>query len=137
MHYDLKKPCDNCPFRRKGGVRLRPERAEDISQSMLSNQGAPFACHKTTKSVVRNGHCDRAITKDSQHCAGALIYADKQGRYNQTSRIMMRIGVYNPDLLDRAAYDDVFDDEDEMVEANTIAQEETDAAIEATKGPAS
>lgn len=131
MNYDLKKPCDNCPFLKQGGVRLEPERALEIARYATDRQGATFACHKTTRTV--DG--ERKPTKDSQHCAGALIFAEKQGFCNQANRIMERIGVYDASKLDRSTFDDVFDDETEMEEANITAKEDTRAAIEATKGP--
>lgn len=30
MRFDMKKPCDNCPFLRDGGIRLHEERVLEI-----------------------------------------------------------------------------------------------------------
>lgn len=101
---------------RQGGLRVHPERALEIARYATDSAGGEFACHKTTK---YNAQGDLVATKISQHCAGALIFADKQDRAHQMARINMRLGFYDPNLLDQAAFPLVFDDEDEMVAANT------------------
>ncbi len=115
MKYDAKRPCNNCPFLRENGVRLRPERAQEIARCALDSQGASFTCHKTT--VAGRGG-DRKDGPNAQHCTGALILMEKNDTANQMARIAMRLGVYDPRKLDKTAFDLVFDDEDEMVEAH-------------------
>lgn len=116
-------PCVNCPFRREGFIPLRAERVEEIAEGMLCTQGATFACHKTT------GHDDdgeTTIEADSQHCGGALIFAEKNGNATQMMRICERLGMYDAHKL-APNYDLVFDDLDEMLEAHArhpIAREE-------------
>jgi hypothetical protein len=118
MHFDLLRPCSNCPFLKEGGVRLTEARVSEIAGGMLSTQGHTFACHKTT-SPSENGS-DMLETKDSRHCAGALIFAEKNENATQMMRIAERLGMYDPRKMmsDQAAVDSVFADLDEMLEHN-------------------
>lgn len=121
MLYDLKKPCSNCPFLREGGVRLSEPRVREIAGAMLEWHGATFPCHKTTIDVEDDeGGSDRAAAPDSRHCAGALIFAEKNENANQLMRIAERLRMYKPKELmaNQAVVDLVFDDLDEMLEAN-------------------
>jgi hypothetical protein len=120
MKYTKTVPCKNCPFMRKGGIRLKPERAEEIGNMFSTGQGGEFPCHKTTVSIETEDGCDRAATKDSLHCAGALIFAEKQGTPSQMMRICERIGMYDAAKLmkNKKVVALVFDDLDEMLEAN-------------------
>lgn len=122
MRFELKRPCDNCPFRREGGVRhLAPERVAQIAGAMLDGQGATFACHKTTIDVEDDDGVEhRAAGPRSQHCAGALIFAEKNGNANQPMRIAERLGLYDAKALmaDKRVVDMVFDDLAEMLRAN-------------------
>ena len=111
MLYDKTMPCKGCPFRREGGVRLRPRRAREIADYATDSQGAMFACHETT------GVKGRRKAKEESQCAGSLIFAEKQGRANQMTRIMERLGLYNPAAFTEAAKAAVFDDIDEMLDA--------------------
>jgi hypothetical protein len=114
MRYDVTKPCANCPFRRDGFIPLHAERVEEIAEGMLSTQGASFACHKTLKDDEDG---DTVITSDSAHCAGALIFAEKNDNATQMMRICERLGVYDARKLE-PHHDLVFDDLDEMLEAH-------------------
>lgn len=50
---------------------------------MLSPDGGSFPCHKTVN------HSDEGEdTSRSKHCAGALIFAEKNGNATQIMRIM-------------------------------------------------
>jgi hypothetical protein len=71
---------------------------------------------------------DMLETKDSRHCAGALIFAEKNENATQMMRIAERLGMYDPRkmMADQAAVDSVFNDLDEMVESNFM---------EATRAP--
>lgn len=91
MEFDLKQPCDDCPFRcDKPNQRgwLGEERAKDIINTLYRNDQT-FACHKTT------GH--RA--KKQQHCAGAMILMERTGKANQLMRCYERIGYYDRNKL--------------------------------------
>ncbi len=124
MKYTMTSPCDNCPFRRKGFIPLKSTRADQIAQLMLitaGGAGGEFPCHKTTVDCEdEDGFSDLRETKDSLHCAGALIFAEKQGSATQMMRIAERLGMYDAKALmeNNPAVDEVFDTVDEMVEAH-------------------
>ena len=113
MHFQLITPCKNCPFRTDIKAYLKPQRVEEICDSLIYKQQS-FPCHKTTKDDDGNT-CE---TPNSQHCAGALIFLEKQDRPNQMMRIAERLGLYNRHKLDMDA--PVFDDEHEMIDAQKI-----------------
>jgi len=116
MHFDLHVPCGNCPFLRKGGIRLTKPRVKQITRDILSDQGKTFACHKTT--VERNGELVEATS--SRHCAGALIFSEKHGACTQMVRIAERLRMYDPLKLmgNQEVVDQVFDSVPEMQRAS-------------------
>jgi hypothetical protein len=81
---------------------------------MLSRNGGEFPCHKTLKAVDddQDGE-EHVVTEKSRHCAGALIFAEKNGTATQMMRISERLRLYDPSKLE--GQDDVFDDMDEML----------------------
>lgn len=97
----LTRPCSNCPFRRGMGF-LRRARARQIGENMLSFDGGSFICHRTAG-------------KTEAHCAGAAIFADKNGVQTQMMRIEQRLGLMG-DPATFADRDDIVDDLDELVE---------------------
>lgn len=113
-------PCGNCPFLRgKKAVRLTRERVEEIAGLMLDTGGGTFPCHKTTVDAEdENGECDRVEGPNTTHCAGALIFAEKNGNATQMMRIAERFNHdgngYDARRLNMEA--DVFDSIDEMLE---------------------
>lgn len=111
MKYDLRKPCDNCPFRNDIQPYIRPERVEEIV-------GAAFACHKTTKHDDDGEHIEN---DKEQHCAGSLILHEKMEQPHQMMRICERIGFYDRTKLDMDA--PVYDSVEEMIEAHEEANE--------------
>lgn len=118
--YALKRPCANCPFTRdEGAVRLMPGRIEELAEVALGNPGGTFPCHQT---VNYNG--PRKPSSESE-CAGALIFAEKQGRATQMTRIAMRLGMVDPSQLE--GQDRVFDSVDEML-ATAIGRQGDDDA---------
>ncbi len=116
MLYTMTKPCPECPFRRDGTggtpVRLRSDRIEEIAGLMLGGRG-DFPCHKTTVPDDAE-ECGLRATEDSLHCAGALIFAEKNETSTQMMRVVERLGLYDPSALDKDSFDEVFDDIDEM-----------------------
>lgn len=82
---------------------------------MLDSQGGTFPCHKTT--VFDDNTGDLESTKTSLHCAGALIFAEKQGRCTQMMRIAERLGCYDAQKLmaDTQAVASVFSSTKEML----------------------
>lgn len=99
MRFGLKRPCANCPFRNDRPEQegwLGAERASDIVDAITRQQGT-FSCHKT------NSHDEEGRvmeTRDSEHCAGALILLEKLEKPNQMMRIAERLGLYDRTKLD-------------------------------------
>lgn len=103
MDYTMTTPCSQCPFTRgPKAVRLMQGRIKEIAGIMLGGARGDFQCHKTLK------------VDKPQHCAGALIFAEKNGTATQMMRICERLGMYDHTQLNMDA--DVFDDIDEMME---------------------
>lgn len=123
MKWDMKKPCGNCPFKRRGHIPLHPERVQEIAGMMLDSQGGVFPCHKTTQ-LDDDGE---PIGREGQvHCAGALCFAEKHGTSTQMMRIAGRLGMYDPTPLERWSVQvEVFDTLDEMQDAHA----ESNAAL--------
>ncbi len=116
--FNTSKPCHDCPFLRFGGIRVRPGRVKEVAGLMLSPEGGSFPCHKT-RTLTEDGEHIR--TGDELHCAGALIFAEKNGNATQIMRIMERLGAYDAKKLmaDKYTVAAVFDDIEEMMEAQT------------------
>lgn len=113
-------PCSNCPFLKKGGIRLMSGRIRDLTRGLLSNPGRTFSCHKTTTVNEDNDEGDEEGWADNvedgpnaQHCGGALIFAEKHGHATQMMRIAERLGLYDPRKL--KGHDAVFSTVDEML----------------------
>lgn len=122
MNYNMRKPCDLCPFTRTG-LRLSPERAQELGGQIVDIHGQPgtaeFICHKTADEETEEGHLvarPYSDPKQSEHCAGALIFAEKQGVATQLMRFAERLRLYDPSKLDMKA--DVFDNLREMIKVN-------------------
>lgn len=118
MNYSMKTPCDGCPFLKgHGAIRLDKGRAKAIAEMMVQPQGGTFPCHKTTAFDDDGDHVAR---REEVHCAGALIFAEKNGVGTQMMRIAERLGIYDARALmtDNPAVKDVFDSVKEMVKAN-------------------
>lgn len=136
MHYDLHRPCDDCPFRREGGIRLTVPRILEISTIFLTCGAGDFACHKTTVDDPDDMGV-RMVTNDSKHCAGALIFAEKNETPTQMMRICERLrnndGSPMYDALKLKGHDEVFDTQDEMLEASVEKLEATERRIQKRK----
>lgn len=96
MKYDMVRPCENCPFLKTGGVRLRKGRIHEIAQSALDMN---FLCHKTAQGDETDDG-DYCATGAEQHCVGSEIFALKQGA------VMDRRGL---EPLDKTALPRVFE----------------------------
>lgn len=90
MKFDMKKPCKECPFIKGSAtnITLREGRLDGIVNE-ISN-GSTFTCHKTLDKK----------SSEQQHCAGAMIYLERDNNPNQMMRIAERIGCYNHKELD-------------------------------------
>ncbi len=114
MKFDMTTPCNDCPFRKVGGIRISEGRTHEIASMMLSSNGGTFVCHKTSSDVSGK----RLPEKDQVHCAGALIFAEKNDTATQMMRWMERIDLYDPKVLMASpAVNLIFDDLDSMVYA--------------------
>lgn len=117
--FKLTKPCDNCPFLKRGGIRVHPDRAREIASYFTDAQGGSFSCHKTVDySDDEDDALDGARTAGAreQICAGGMIFADKQGKANQIVRIMERLGAIDWATL-RQSRARVFDTLTQMLKA--------------------
>jgi hypothetical protein len=114
MTYSMVKPCANCPFRRGTAMRLTRARVKEIDSMMLNSQGGLFPCHKTTRFDDATG--SHVPHNGEVHCAGALIFAEKNGNQTQMMRIAGRLGMYDPSKM-KPHHDEVFDSMAEMRKA--------------------
>jgi hypothetical protein len=125
MDFKMTAPCDNCPFRKEGGIRLRPDRAREIAHQFTDSQGGTFPCHKTVDYGTEDDEGNTSLD-GTQMCAGGLLFAEKQGKANQLVRIMERIGAYDARKL--AGHDLVFDSLAMMLKAQLPKGRECNSA---------
>lgn len=91
MKYTLTEPCDACPFLKGSGFTWR---------SLCAHASGEFACHKACDLVD-----GRYVARNSKtpHCAGALIFLEKQNKPHQMMRICERLGMYDRTKLNITA----------------------------------
>jgi len=89
MRFDMKTPCVDCPFIEGSSTNttLREGRLEGIVQDIM--HGASFICHKTLE----------LNSTEQQHCAGAMLYLEREEQPNQIMRIAERLGRYDHSKL--------------------------------------
>jgi hypothetical protein len=92
MNYLLRTPCDACPF--LNGMSFTLTRLREFASG-------EFPCHKTARLDENIGYVSKG--DKSQHCAGALIFLEKQNAPHQMMRIMERMGYYDRSKLDMDA----------------------------------
>ena len=92
MKYNLTTPCDQCPFLIGSGFTW---------QALHGHAAGEFPCHKTCK-LDQSQHFVPRNDK-TPHCAGALIFLEKQKRPHQMMRIGERLGMYDRTKLDMSA----------------------------------
>jgi len=109
MKFDLKKPCDNCPFLREPYFHLGPDRREELADSL--RRGMSFSCHKTVNydddefAELDDDDDDdddddvHIPSQDEQHCAGALLTMMRCSRSTNMMHIAHRIGLFDADGL--------------------------------------
>lgn len=115
MNFNLKRPCRLCPFRYNIKGFLTKERVKDLESGLIDQQ-ATFTCHETNEYDDETG--EGIESKESKHCAGALILLEKLESPNQMMRISERLGFYDRRKLDMEA--PVFDSFDDMIDAQEI-----------------
>jgi len=133
MHFNMKRPCQDCPFRRDIDGFLTAGRAAEIAAGMLRDN-TTFQCHKTlnwysssdededeNEDEDGQGRCQSTQeSEQSEHCAGALIFSlkhENKARFaNGMLQIAERFGLYEPSKVDRDAFPQVFDSAEEMID---------------------
>ncbi|WP_158679891.1 DUF6283 family protein [Deinococcus sp. NW-56] len=92
--FSLKRPCQDCPFRRDAPGYLRPGKVDEIVREQ--EQGTPFFCHKTTT-------CTGYKTTDrrARYCAGSLLYGEAVHRHILPVRLAIHLGLWDPRALQR------------------------------------
>ncbi len=102
-HFRLMKPCANCPFLKKEGIDIGPQRLAEIQNHLLQNDRSTFQCHKTVHHPRLGGdwHEDGTYKPSGQEamCAGAMIWLEKMGRPTVSMRIAHYLGVYEPEAV--------------------------------------
>lgn len=98
MKFDLKTPCKDCPFIKGSSTNttLPDERLDQIVSDI--RHGMSFTCHKT----LEKPSCEQ------QHCAGAMIFLEREERPNQMMRIAERVRSYDYTKLNMDA--DIIDE---------------------------
>lgn len=91
MNYKLTTPCGACPFLIGSGFTWR---------SLVAHSSGEFGCHKACELTEEGMYQPKEKTP---HCAGALIFLEKQNKPHQMMRICERIGLYDHTKLDMAA----------------------------------
>lgn len=97
----LKRPCNDCPFRKEGGLFLHKERIKEIG-AIATNDLMTFTCHKTLEAEKK------------QHCAGAMIFAEKHNRPTVAMRLAAMWEIYNPEEM--LGHDEVWESLDQWLE---------------------
>jgi hypothetical protein len=92
LRYNMTEPCDQCPFLIESCFSY---------ESLEAHASGSFPCHKQ---CVENDDGEFvARGPKTQHCAGALIFLEKQKRSHQMMRIAERLGHYDRTKLDMGA----------------------------------
>lgn len=119
LHFDMKRPCATCPFRRDVDPVLH---LDEISSKRIARMAPdlvkiPWACHATTtKSEEGRESCNER----TQHCAGLLILLEKQGTPHGPYQFIKAIDECPVAELDMGA--PVFDSLEELEEAYWFAE---------------
>lgn len=106
--FDLKQPCNDCPFRLGQGenFRLHEDRVINILES-----DTWFQCHKTVE-YDDEGEAIPGVA-GAQHCYGAMAIRMAEDNPNQMMRIAGRLGQVDLDSISTehtyTCLDEVFD----------------------------
>ena len=94
MNYNMTTPCDECPFLLGSGFTYR---------SLMDHASGEFPCHKACDMNDETGDFEAKKGRKTPHCAGALIFLEKQKRPHQMMRICERLGFYDRTKLNMKA----------------------------------
>lgn len=92
MNYKMTEPCNACPFRIGSGFTFK---------SLTAHASGEFGCHKACSLSEDSGVYEPH--KKTPHCAGALIFLEKQNKPHQMMRISQRLGMYDHTKLNMSA----------------------------------
>jgi len=84
VNYRMTEPCDACPFLIGSGFKW---------SQLQAHASGEFGCHKACNLDEETGTFEPH--KKTPHCAGALIFLEKQDRPHQMMRICERLGMYD------------------------------------------
>lgn len=93
MQYTMTTPCAECPFLIGSGFTYR---------RLTEFASGEFPCHKACDVSEETGDFVERNDK-TPHCAGALIFLEKQNTSHQMMRICERLGLYDWRALDMNA----------------------------------
>jgi hypothetical protein len=104
MKFDLKRPCQDCPFRSDRHFGLLPDRVRQIlGDERKGRQWWPassFPCHKT---IDYRDDDSTHVPQTAQQCAGVMIILTREGRPNDAMQIGERFKRCDPKGLDMTA----------------------------------
>lgn len=102
-HFRLKRPCNNCPFRKTGGIELQPGRLDGIIRSLTEDDMTGFPCHKTTHGEGTDEDEDGNYIANGKEamCVGAMTYLHKIRQPTVAMRIAFAFGILNKERLER------------------------------------
>ena len=113
MHFDMRSPCDNCPFRTDVVPYLRVERVIELAHLL---QQRTFICHKSIHCEQPRDEKGRFARRIHQHCAGVLIVMEKSESLGSLQQIAERLGLYDPSQMNLNA--PVYENFDQMIQAH-------------------
>jgi hypothetical protein len=87
-------PCSECPFLKGSGFTY---------SSLVEHARGEFPCHMACDLSEDDGVFREKRNGKTPHCAGALIFLEKQGKSHQMMRITERVGGYDRSKLDMDA----------------------------------
>ncbi|WP_288405557.1 DUF6283 family protein [uncultured Deinococcus sp.] len=91
----LRRPCQDCPFRRDVPSYLSAGWAEQTIAAQ--DEGVPFFCHRTT---TKTGYA--TSDRRARYCAGSLLYGEAVHRHILPVRLAIHLGLYDPSRLDHS-----------------------------------
>lgn len=92
MKFNLAQPCTGCPFVVGNSInrQLNKRQLKGIVKSIRG--GNTFTCYKSLGKS----------TEENEHCAGAMIFLERENRPNQEMEIARQCGDYVREDLDQA-----------------------------------
>lgn len=101
MNAITQAPCKMCPFRKDVPIYLRPERRQEIAESLINDQN--FMCHGTVNYDVEWD--EEPNTADAVICAGAAKSLMLSGGTTNLMRVAERLGLADLDRTEERGPD--------------------------------